>query len=131
MDVNKITLQLQSQFPGKTIIKVPERSPGEILCEVDPTSEHPEYSKAIAIIDRSIPHVHYETKETYKVLKGSLVVHISGVEYPLKEGESIVIEPDKIHWAEGKETWVECYSEPGWRIDDHVRIYTLKRKQPK
>jgi mannose-6-phosphate isomerase-like protein (cupin superfamily) len=113
VNASKVISELQSQFPGKAIFPDHKKNPTEILCEVDPTSDHPEYSKAIAIIDRSIPHVHYETKETYKVLKGSLTVHISGIEYQLKEGESIVIEPNKIHWAEGKETWVECYSEPG------------------
>jgi mannose-6-phosphate isomerase-like protein (cupin superfamily) len=125
MNIDKVIFELQSQFPGKTIFPNQKENPTEILCEIEPASEHPEYSKAIAVIDRSIPHFHHETKETYKVLKGSLVVHISGVQHQLKEGESIVIEPGNVHWAEGSEVWVECYSEPGWTVGDH-KIVSVK-----
>lgn len=72
MNKKKIIAQLKSQYPGKDIIQLPPENPVEIICEVDPTSEHPEKSVAIAVIESSYPHFHRNSEETYKVLKGKL-----------------------------------------------------------
>lgn len=45
-------------------------------------------------------------------------------EYHLHEGDELVIKPGEVHWAEGHETWVECYSTPGWVATDHFLVET-------
>jgi len=120
MDVRKVVSQLKKKYTGKKIIKNDPENPTEILCEVEPTTDHPEYSLAISVIDKSKPHVHQKTQETYKVIKGSLDLYIDGQEHQLKEGEQITIQPGQKHWAKGDETWIECYSEPGWTLKDHI-----------
>ena len=120
MNINKVIKQLSTEYPNKNIIKNSENNPTEILCEVEPTSDHPEYSLAVAVLDKSVPHVHHKTKETYTVIKGKLVLHVDGIKHELSEGEEMNIETGQVHWAEGNETWVECYSEPGWTFEDHI-----------
>ncbi len=120
MNKQKIISELKNKYPGKSIYSVPDENPTEILCEVEPSSDHPEYSNAVAIIDKSKPHIHHKTAETYKVIKGKLLLHIGDQSKELNEGDTYTIEPGNIHWAEGNETWVECYSEPGWVFEDHI-----------
>lgn len=121
MDVNKIKQQLSEQYPNKGIFENEiEDVVTEILCEVEPSSEHPEYSLAIAVIDRSLPHHHKVTVETYKVLKGKLTLHVEDDKVELHEGQEYTIPINKVHWAEGDETWVEVSSKPGWTFEDHI-----------
>lgn len=120
MNKQKIISQLENKYPGKSIYSIPDESPTEMLCEVDPSSDHPEYSNAVAIIDKSKPHIHQKTTETYKVIKGKLTLHIGDQSKELNIGDTHTIEPGNIHWAEGNETWVECYSKPGWTLEDHI-----------
>ena len=120
MQVDKVVTELNKLYPGKSIFKNDDTTTTEILCEIEPTSEHPDYSNAIAIIDKSIPHIHYKTTETYKVLKGELKLHIGNEVFTLKESQSHVINPNNVHWAEGNETWIECYSKPGRTIEDQI-----------
>jgi len=120
MNVEKVISKLKKEYPGKAIFKNYEENTTEILCEIDPSSEHPEHSNTVAIIDKSIPHIHYKTRETYKVTKGKLTLQVGKEVIELKEGESCVIRPGNAHWAEGNETWIECYSEPGWALEDHI-----------
>lgn len=120
MNSRQVINQLKEKYPGKNIIALPENKPTEILCEVDPTSEHPEYSNAVAIIDKSKPHTHHKTAETYKVIKGKLILHVGEKSKELNVGDTHTIKPGNVHWAEGNETWVECYSEPGWTFEDHI-----------
>lgn len=121
MNVKKVLQELQKKYPGKNIIKNDDDNcPTEILCEVEPSSEHPEYSLAVSIIDKSIPHSHKKTKETYKVIKGKLKVYKNSKEFVLNRGDEFVVNPGETHWAKGNETWVECYSEPGWVFEDHI-----------
>ena len=122
MNTMKVVKQLELKYPGKTIIKNNKSNPSEILCEIDPSNDHPEYSVAIAVIDKSEPHMHIESTETYKVIKGILDLYINGEKYTLKEDQEKVIKTNSQHWAEGKETWVECYSKPGWTLKDHIII---------
>jgi mannose-6-phosphate isomerase-like protein (cupin superfamily) len=120
MNVKQVIDSLKIKYPGKNIIKNDELNPTEVLCEIEPCKDHPEYSNAVAIIDKSKPHIHHKTTETYKVTKGKLILHIGDQSKKLNEGETYTIQPNNLHWAEGNETWVECYSEPGWVFEDHI-----------
>lgn len=120
MNIDDVITELNEKYPGKSIFKNNEETTTEILCEIDPSTEHPEYSNAIAVIDKSIPHIHYKATETYKVIRGELTLYIGNEVMALKEGESYVIKPNNVHWAKGDETWIEAYSEPGWTFEDQI-----------
>ncbi|HUW22231.1 MAG TPA: hypothetical protein VMW41_06230 [Candidatus Bathyarchaeia archaeon] len=120
MNPVKIQKKLERRYPGKKIIKNNGTNPTEILCEVDPSGNHPQYSLAVSVLDRSFPHVHWKATERYKVIKGKLKIFKDGQGYLLKAGEELTINPGEVHWAEGHETWIECYSEPGWVLEDHI-----------
>jgi len=126
MDTKKIIKQLQRDYPGKKIIKLPENNPEEILCEYELTEKHPDWSEAISVINKSVPHYHKKMTETYEVLNGDLVVHVNGKKHKIKKGETFVIEPNQIHWAEGDETWIKVLAKPGWTVKDHILIKTNK-----
>lgn len=121
MNVQKVVDELNHKFPGKFIIKNEQQGiVTEILCEVEPTDSHPSWSLAIAVVDKSAPHHHKQTTEIYHILKGKLTLHIDKKEIALEEGENYTIAPGKVHWAEGNETWIECRSQPGWTLEDHI-----------
>lgn len=120
MNIVKVIKKLEKKYPGKNIIKNPEDNPTEILCEVDPSSNHPEYSIAIAVIDKSEPHVHKKSTETYKIVRGKLSIYVDNEKHELEQGDKYTVLPGQIHWAEGKETWIECISKPGWALEDHI-----------
>lgn len=122
MNASSIIVQLQRQYPGKTIIKNNEENPTEIICEIDPTSEHPEHSVAIAIIDYSIPHYHNLSEEVYEVIKGELVLTIDSTKFVLHAGETMTIQPGSNHSAKGRETWTKITSHPGWTPEDHILV---------
>ena len=124
MNAQHIINELQQQYPGKTIIKNDEDNPTEIICEIDPTSEHPEFNVAIAVIDSSISHYHTLSQEEYEVIKGELIVTIDGKEFTLHAGEKITIHPGSIHSAVGRETWIKATSRPGWAPGDHILVKT-------
>ena len=63
MNAKKVIEVLQKKYPGKKIIKNDGNNPTEILCEVEPSENHPEYSITVSVIDKSIPHSHKKTKE--------------------------------------------------------------------
>jgi len=118
----RIVETLRKKYPGKAITERPGFFPAEFLCEVDPSSDHSDYSLAVAVIDESAPHVHHKTTETYTIIEGTLVVYKNGKSFRMTEGEKLVIKPGEVHWAKGHETWIECYSEPGWTIEDHILV---------
>ncbi|OGY29394.1 MAG: hypothetical protein A3F35_01540 [Candidatus Woykebacteria bacterium RIFCSPHIGHO2_12_FULL_45_10] len=95
-------------------------NPTEIICELPKTSGG--FSTAIAVVESSVPHLHKETTEKYEVLKGELKLTVEGRDYQLKEGDKFVIEPNKTHFAQGKETWVKVTSTPPWSSDDQILI---------
>ncbi len=119
MNSKKIIAELKKQYPGKNIIVNEEKGAAEIICEIDPASEHPTHSLALAVIDVSKEHFHKRSAEIYYVAKGKLTLQINGTRRFLKENEWWVIEPGQLHSARGEETWVYIYSEPGWTKDDH------------
>lgn len=118
MNTHHVLRELSLRYPGKTIIPNRPTNPTEIICEIEPTHNHPEYSIAISVLDRSEPHLHKCTVETYMVLKGELDVFLNGILHKMKQGDTLVIPVNTVHYAVGNETWIECRSEPGWRADD-------------
>lgn len=118
MNSEKVIKELNKRYPNKSVFV----SEGEIVCEIEPTSEHPGYSIAIAVIDKSENHYHLETTEEYNVIKGRAKLYIDGEEFILEEGDKFTIEPGQKHYVIGQETWVECKSTPGWRKDDYIIV---------
>jgi mannose-6-phosphate isomerase-like protein (cupin superfamily) len=119
MNVKKITHILFKKYPGKFILKNNEINPTEIVCEIEPTQNHPDYSIVIAVINKSIPHYHIKTIEEYEVLKGTLTLFVGSEKIILHVGEKYTIPLNVFHYAEGNETWVKTTSRPGWTKDDH------------
>ena len=119
MNKQKVIRQLKSKYPGKLIILNDKANPTEIICEIDPSDKHPDYSVAIAVVDRIKPHYHEQTNEIYEVVKGSLNLIVEDQEFIINVGESKTIDPLNIHHANGKETWIKVSSSPGWTVKDH------------
>jgi quercetin dioxygenase-like cupin family protein len=124
MHKERVLNRINWEYPNKNVIGIESENPQEVIIEIEPTQDHPEYSKAIAVIDKSEPHFHKETTETYKVIAGQLTVYIDDQIHKLKEDDEIIIKPNQVHWVQGQETWVECVSEPGWTPEDHFLINT-------
>ncbi|MCR4329263.1 MAG: cupin domain-containing protein [Candidatus Roizmanbacteria bacterium] len=120
MNIQTVVSTLEKKYPGATIIKNPEQDPTEIICEIDPAEKHSAYSTAVAVIDKTPAHVHARTAEIYYVTKGNLTLFIDNTRQIVHEGEYAVIQPGQMHRAEGAETWLEVYSEPGWTKEDHT-----------
>jgi len=97
MNSDKIIQELRLKYTGKNIIAIPKDEPSEIICEIDPTSLHPEKSTALAIVDKSAPHYHKKSTEVYEVIKGTLTVYKDGKDFNLKEKDKITIEPNVVH----------------------------------
>lgn len=119
MRINEVLDEIKHKYPGKNIILNDKHNLTEILCEVDPTSAHRDYSIAVSVIDEITPHYHDASVEVYEVIKGELKLYVNGAEYYLKEKESFTIQPGEKHWAKGDETWVKVTSKPGWSQGDH------------
>lgn len=107
-------------YPGVKISRLPEINPTEIICEVEPSSNHAEYSTAIAAIAKSRPHFHKASTETYTVLKGELKMNINDKTIVMKSGDTCTVNPYEVHWAEGDFTIVRVTSKPGWTPEDHI-----------
>lgn len=127
MNVIKIKQELHEKYPDKNIIALPEENPTEIICEVEPTIQHPEYNVAVAIIDRSEPHFHRVATETYTVTRGEIDLIVDGKIHHLSEGDSYVIKPGSVHSVVGNETWIECKAEPGWTPEDHILVKNMEK----
>jgi len=122
MKAQKIIKELQQKYPGKKIILDPPENPTEIICELSPTSEHPEKSIALAIVGSSKPHYHKNSTEIYEAQKGILTVYVDGKKNMLNEGEKITIKPNDVHYVEGDEAWLLTHSSPGWKFEDHIVV---------
>ena len=120
MKSDKVIKELKAKYPNKNIVFDPPNNPTEIIVEIEPTRDHPERSLALAVVGRSKPHYHKMTTEIYEVVKGILTIDIDGIKHILKKGEKITIEPDTIHYVEGKECWFLTHSKPGWTFEDHI-----------
>jgi mannose-6-phosphate isomerase-like protein (cupin superfamily) len=122
MNAQKIIEELKKKYPGKNIIINDPDNPTEIICEIEPASLNPERSVAVAVLDGKLKHFHGQSKVTYEVLKGILETTKGGKSFFLSEGQSIQLEPEEFHMANGKETWVKVTSEPAWTGEDSVPI---------
>jgi mannose-6-phosphate isomerase-like protein (cupin superfamily) len=119
MDAQKVLAELQQQYPGAHIKQLPADAPKEIVCEFDPSANHPEWSLAMAVIDRSEPHYHNRIVEIYRIVRGQLKLHVNHEEHIMYEGQEYTVTPGVVHWAEGDETWVEVYCSPAYTQEDH------------
>lgn len=122
MDVKKIIDEIKRKYPGKTIVLDSKDTPKEIICEIDPSSDHPESSVALVVVGKSKSHYHIKSTEIYETVKGVLTVFINGHKFILREGEKITIKPKEVHTVESDESWFLAYSKPGWRSDDHIVV---------
>ncbi|PIZ64851.1 hypothetical protein COY15_04310 [Candidatus Roizmanbacteria bacterium CG_4_10_14_0_2_um_filter_39_12] len=122
MNTQKIIEKLHQLYPEKKVVLNPSENPTEIICELDPTSAHPEKSIALAIVGSSKPHYHQFSTEIYETQKGILTVYVSGKKRILQEGEKITIEPNCVHYVTGEDAWFLIYSEPGWTFEDHIVV---------
>ena len=105
--------ELLVAYPGSQIKVAPDQ--WEMVARI--TGE-----RAIAIIERSEPHFHKEITETYRALRGTLLVARAGMGFVLQIGDSITITPGQIHHAKaiGDPAWIEVLCDPAWRADDHL-----------
>jgi len=120
LGINRVISKLKDKYPGKKIIKNPPDNPTEIICEIEPTSDHPEKSLAVAVVGRSPLHYHKHTTEIYEAIRGKLTLYKNGKKHKLNKGDKITIKPGEVHYVEGKETWFKTYSSPGWTFKDHI-----------
>lgn len=123
MDKERVTRELQARYPDKDIFLLPLEDPKEIICEVEPSKDHPDFSKAVAVIERSEPHVHHKSWERYEVMEGKVVLYMGHQRRVLHKSQSVVIWPGTNHWAESvnsEEAWVMVDSSPGWTTEDHI-----------
>lgn len=123
MDTEAVINELKKKYPEKNIIKLPENKPTEIICEVEPTSKHPSYSVAIAVISSTAAHYNDET-ETYEVLRGKLNLKLGKKEIELHAGDNQVIKPGIIHSAKSNQAWVKVTTKPGWTHSGHHLVRT-------
>lgn len=120
MTEQEVLAYFAEKYPGKNIVKLPEENPQEIICEIDPTANHPGYNVAIAAIKQSVPHHHDHAVEMYEVIKGALVLTVDEDTVHLSEGDTFTVFPPQVHSAKGDFTLVKVRSEPGWTAEDHV-----------
>lgn len=113
--------KLKRTYPDKAVYDLDGRGK-HFLAEIEPTSEHPEYDRAIEVIIRSVPHKHKKMTQQYTILRGVLHLYVDGEKIELKEGDTYTIYPDQTHWAESDEAWVEIFSEPGWTQEDYILV---------
>lgn len=118
MNIQKITQQLQYEYPGKKITVDDTNHPAEIIGDIEPAHEHSLYSAQVCVINETAAHYHKKTAHIYYVLRGTLVLFVNDTKYTLQEDEFAVVEPGQLHWTKGNETWVELYSEPGVSRED-------------
>src|SRR5262249_6685945 len=115
MNVDKTRTELMNAYPG-CHVKVAEDN-REMVAEISD-------ELAVAVIERSLPHFHRETREVYRVVRGSPAVACGGRGQVLQTGETIVIEPGLIHSARavGEPAWIEVKSTPPWSASDHFLL---------
>ena len=119
---SRLLNKLKSKYPGKNVLDLDGRGK-HFVCELEPTADHPEYDRAIEIIIDSKPHKHLRMTQYYKVLSGSLQLHVNDKIVVLNAGDSYVVNPGDVHWAQSNdECWLEIYSEPGWTQADHIPV---------
>jgi len=111
-DIEKTRSELMNSYPG-CHVKVAEDK-REMVAEISD-------GFAVAVIERSLAHFHLNTRETYRVLRGTLYVACEGRGHVLRKDETITIEPGQVHFARaaGEPAWIEVESVPPWSPNDH------------
>jgi mannose-6-phosphate isomerase-like protein (cupin superfamily) len=118
----RILNKLRELYPDKDSFDLDGRGL-HFVCELEPSSDHPEFDRAIEVIIESKPHKHLKMTQYYSILSGNLEFHSDHEVFNLKKDDKITVKPGTIHWARSEnECWVEIYSEPGWTKEDHITI---------
>lgn len=120
MTVEEVMKHFKKNYPGKLIVRLPENNPTEIICEVEPTKKHADYSIAIAAIKTSSPHFHKLATEKYEILSGRLKLTVDNQTLSLDKGETYTVLPNETHYATADFALVRVTSEPGWAAKDHI-----------
>ncbi len=120
MNIDDTIKQLKKKYPGKAVFADTECGAAEVIAEIEPTTDHPEYSHAVAVAGTSRAHYHTELVETYTPITGDLTVYVDNEKHIVRQGDSITINPGQVHWAEGDAVWFDVLSKPGWTPDDHI-----------
>ena len=119
---DRIINQLRKKYPGKNAFDLDGRR-RHFVCEIEPSSDHQEFDRAIEVIIQSKPHKHLKMTQHYTILSGTLKLHIGKKVVVLHSKDKYTIHPGNIHWAESKDKcWVEILSKPGWTKEDHIPI---------
>ncbi len=111
--------QLRSEYPDVTISWFLSTNSREAFAIIS-CDEH--RCTAIALIERSSPHMHRISAETLLVEEGELTLHLEGEEPRLMgPGDAAMIVPGKTHWIEGHPVAkLHMTSSPPWKPEDHV-----------
>ena len=122
MTLQEVLDYFEKNYPNAVVIKLPEDNPLELLCEIDPTENHPNYSTALSAISASKPHYHAVGTEEYEVLHGTILISVDGQIRTMYEREKITIPPGKVHSATSTDGYalVKVTSQPGWTEEDHI-----------
>jgi len=126
MNIQKITAKLKSLYPGRKVIVTDPLNPTEIISEVEPTDEHPNWSVVVAVINSTRLHYHNRLTEIYHVMNGTLDMYLNNQLHRLQKGDVIKIPPTTHHYSIGNETLVYVYSTPGWTPEDHILVIDNK-----
>lgn len=121
--MTEIIQKLNQWYPGKKVLRLPEDTPTEIICEVEPSVDHPNWSEIVAVIKKSQPHYHTISTEVYKIKEGQLILHIENETLVMNPGDTYTIRPNQVHWAEATDwAWISATSKPGWVPTDHIFV---------
>lgn len=114
----------ERRHPGASLIEIPEHSTSEVMCMIDPTEQHPNYSMAISAVSASQPHKHARSTVEYEVVEGAVLVDIEGRITTLYPREKITIQPGQVHSVSGIEDYslIKIVCQPGWQRDDHIFV---------
>ena len=125
MDAEKMHKAFSFKYPDKRILQQPsEDNPTAVICEIEPASEHPEYSVARVALGSFEPHYHKLSSQTYNVLRGKLLLTLTMKEVVLIPGTEYIVPPNMVHSGESvtEDTVVEVTSRPGWTSGDHIFV---------
>src|SRR2546422_8697874 len=119
---DRILRLLTSSYPGRRCYDINGHGT-HFVCELEPAADHPEYDLALEVIISSNPHKHKRATQRYKVLTGTLELHVDGASILLHEGDAYTVKPQAVHCATSEdEALVEIRSTPGWTPEDHLRV---------
>jgi hypothetical protein len=72
---DRILRLLRSSYPGRRCYDIDGHGT-HFVCELEPAADHPEYDKALEVIISSNPHKHKRATQQYKVLSGTVELHV-------------------------------------------------------